>query len=87
MVLLDAALHLVYELSYRCHYAHRRPSAARLVQIMVPTMGRTVPRLHRPARDPWRARLTLLAPPPANACPAASSIAEEHLALMGRGFL
>jgi hypothetical protein len=24
MVLLDAALHLVYELPYRCHYAHRR---------------------------------------------------------------
>ena len=23
MVLLDAALHLVYESSYRCHYAHR----------------------------------------------------------------
>jgi hypothetical protein len=33
MVLLDAALHLVYELSYRC----LAPSAARLAQIMVPT--------------------------------------------------
>jgi hypothetical protein len=49
MVLLDAALHLVYELSYRCHYAHRRPSAARLVQIMVPTWGGSCRAFHRPA--------------------------------------
>jgi hypothetical protein len=31
MLLLDAALHLVYESPYRCQYP---PSAARLVQIM-----------------------------------------------------
>ena len=31
--------HLIYELSYRCHLRPPAPSAARLVQIMVPTWG------------------------------------------------
>jgi hypothetical protein len=39
MVLLDAALHLVYELPYRCRYAHRRLARLGLAQIMVPTWG------------------------------------------------
>jgi hypothetical protein len=36
MVLVDAALHLVYEL-YRCHYAHRHLARLGSSQIMVPT--------------------------------------------------
>ena len=31
--------------------ALRAPSAARLAFIMVPTMGRTVPRFHRPGEE------------------------------------
>jgi hypothetical protein len=44
MVLLDAALHLVYELPYRCHYAH-----GRLARLGSSRSWWTVPRLHRPA--------------------------------------
>jgi hypothetical protein len=39
MVLLDAALLLVYELPYQYDYAQPAPSAARLAQIMVPTQA------------------------------------------------
>jgi len=43
MVLLDATLHLVYELLYRCRYAHRR-LARRGSPISWSPRGATVPR-------------------------------------------
>jgi hypothetical protein len=47
MVLLDAAFHLLYELPYRRHYAHRR-LARRGSSRSWSLQGRTAPRLDRP---------------------------------------
>jgi len=50
MVLLDTALHTVYELPYRCHYAHRRLARLGSSRSWSPH-GRAVPRCHRPAES------------------------------------